>query len=182
MFLVPSLNPIRLRGVACEVDVEDVRPKPSCDQRITAVPRARRAKLRITWNATCGSFAQACTHRSPPLCPASKASPGNGGNSANAAGRRAASPNRSSKSAGPNPTVIVNCDGGRPSASPVSIGGASGALSTGPIGSPLPIWAPADAHVARTFCRSERSLLVTSKAAKANRSCAGVAIPAWCGP
>ena len=34
MLRVPSLNPIRLRGVACEVDVDDVRPKPSCDHRM----------------------------------------------------------------------------------------------------------------------------------------------------
>ena len=35
---VPSLKPKRLRGVACDVDVEDVRPKPSWLQRSAAVP------------------------------------------------------------------------------------------------------------------------------------------------
>ena len=36
MLAVPSLNPSRLRGVACAVDVDEVRPKPSCDQRMRA--------------------------------------------------------------------------------------------------------------------------------------------------
>ena len=64
---MPSLKPIRLRGVACSRLVDDVRPNPSCDQRIVAEPRAMRARLRTAWNATCGSSAQACTQRSPPL-------------------------------------------------------------------------------------------------------------------
>ena len=81
-------KPMRLRGAAWVADVDDVRPNPSCDQRITAVPRASRAKLRITWNATCGSFAQACTPRSPLLRPGSSASPGSAGMSASADGRR----------------------------------------------------------------------------------------------
>ena len=34
MFAVPSLKPNRLRGVACDVEVDEVRPKPSCDQRM----------------------------------------------------------------------------------------------------------------------------------------------------
>ena len=35
MLRVPSLKPIRLRGVSWARLVDDVRPKPSCDQRIT---------------------------------------------------------------------------------------------------------------------------------------------------
>ena len=35
---MPSLNPIRLRGVACVLVVEDVRPKPCWTQRTVAVP------------------------------------------------------------------------------------------------------------------------------------------------
>ncbi len=66
MLLVPSLKPIRLRGVACARLVVDVRPKPSCDQRITMTPRPMRARLRTAWNATCGSSAHAWTQRSPP--------------------------------------------------------------------------------------------------------------------
>ena len=114
MLRVPSLKPIRLRGVACAVDVDDVRPKPSCDQRITAVPRARRAKLRMTWKATCGSFAHACTHRSPPERSGCSASPGSAGNFSSAAGRCAARPNRSSNRDGPKPTVTVSAEAGRP--------------------------------------------------------------------
>ena len=64
---MPSLKPNRLRGVACYVDVDDVRPKPSWDQRSAALPKAIRARLRIACTATCGSSAQAWTHRSPSL-------------------------------------------------------------------------------------------------------------------
>ena len=74
MLFVPSLKPIRLRGVSCARLVDDVRPKPSCDQRITTPPRPMRARLRTAWNATCGSSAHACTQRSPPLCAGSSAS------------------------------------------------------------------------------------------------------------
>ena len=78
---MPSLKPIRLRGVACSRLVDDVRPNPSCDQRIVAEPRAMRARLRTAWNATWGSSAQACTHRSPPLRAASSSSPRSAGSS-----------------------------------------------------------------------------------------------------
>ena len=64
---MPSLKPNRLRGVACVVDVDDVRPKPSWDQRSAALPKAIRDRLRIACTATCGSSAQACTQRSPSL-------------------------------------------------------------------------------------------------------------------
>ena len=62
MLFVPSLKPMRLRGVAWARLVVDVRPNPSCDQRITTLPRPMRARLRTAWNATCGSSAQAWTH------------------------------------------------------------------------------------------------------------------------
>ena len=126
MLLVPSLKPMRLRGVAWPVLVVDVRPKPSCDQRMTTVPRPMRAKLRMTWNATCGSLEQAWTQRSPPLRAGSSASPGRAGRSASAAGRLAARPKRLSNRLGPKPTVMVSPPGGRPSASPVSTGGDCG--------------------------------------------------------
>lgn len=35
-FMVPSLKPIRFRGVAWLVDVDEVLPKPSCDHRRAA--------------------------------------------------------------------------------------------------------------------------------------------------
>ena len=63
---VPSLKPNRLRGVACSVDVDDVRPKPSCDQRTRRRPKPMRTRLRTACTATCGSFAQAWMQRSPP--------------------------------------------------------------------------------------------------------------------
>jgi hypothetical protein len=34
--MVPSLNPIRFRGVVWLVDVDDVLPKPNCDHRMAA--------------------------------------------------------------------------------------------------------------------------------------------------
>ena len=57
---VPSLKPNRLRGVAWPVLVEDVRPKPSCDQRTLTTPtpepdqvadgvRQRRPEPRRVW-------------------------------------------------------------------------------------------------------------------------------------
>src|SRR4029450_538230 len=64
-FMVPSLKPIRFRGVAWLVEVDDVRPKPSCDHLIAARPNAMRARLRTACTATWGSSAQAWTHRSP---------------------------------------------------------------------------------------------------------------------
>src|SRR3954469_24860947 len=79
MLAVPSLKPIRLRGVAWLRLVEAVRPKPSCDQRITTVPRPIRARLRIAWKATWGSSEQAWTQRSPPLSSWFSSSAGGGG-------------------------------------------------------------------------------------------------------
>ena len=67
MFAVPSFMPIRLRGVSWVRLVVDVRPKPSCDQRIVTVPRPIRAKFRTAWKATWGSSEQAWTQMSPPL-------------------------------------------------------------------------------------------------------------------
>jgi hypothetical protein len=46
------------RGAWARV-VDDVRPKPSCDQRSDARPNAIRARLRTACTATCGSSAQA---------------------------------------------------------------------------------------------------------------------------
>src|SRR3954468_12745113 len=57
MLFVPSLKPIRLRGVL----VLEVRPKPSWDHRITANPRPILARFLTAWKATCGSSAQAWT-------------------------------------------------------------------------------------------------------------------------
>ena len=128
MLAVPSLKPIRLRGVAWALEVVDVRPKPSCDQRTVTSPRPMRARLRTAWKATCGSFAQAWTQRSPPERSASSASPGRSGSSLSFAGRYFARPKRSrlSNSDAPKPKVTVRFAGVRSIASPVSSGGASG--------------------------------------------------------
>ncbi len=62
---MPSLKPIRFRGVRPIGLVVDVRPNPSWDQRSVTMPRPMRVRFRIAWNATCGSSAQACTATSP---------------------------------------------------------------------------------------------------------------------
>jgi hypothetical protein len=78
----------------------------------------------------------------------------------------------------PNPTVTVSCDAGSSSASPVSIGGACGLVSTEPIGSPSAIRAAAAAHAPSISCTDVTFVVVTSNAANARRSWAGVAMPA----
>ena len=117
MLAVPSLNPIRLRGVSWLRLVLEVRPKPSWDQRIATVPRPIRARLRTAWKATWGSSAQACTQRSPPLSSAFSSSAGSGGIWRSAAGRLAARPRpRLSNRPGPKPKVTVRLEGSRPTA------------------------------------------------------------------
>ena len=56
---VPSLKPKRFRGVACSVEVEEVRPKPSCIHRVETTPKPMRIRLCTAWTATCGSSAHA---------------------------------------------------------------------------------------------------------------------------
>ncbi len=68
------------------VEVEDVRPKPSWAQRMATVPKPIRARLRIACTATCGSWAQAWTHRSPLLRAGSRLSAGKCGSSRSAVG------------------------------------------------------------------------------------------------
>jgi hypothetical protein len=59
MLFVPSLKPMRLRGVFWALLVLEVRPNPSWDQRTTAAPRPILARFRTAWKAICGSSAQA---------------------------------------------------------------------------------------------------------------------------
>ncbi len=170
MFLVPSLSPIRLRGVSCSRVVVEVRPKPSCDHFSTTDPRPIRARLRTAWKATCGSSEHACTQRSPPEIAGSIASAGNGPNWRSDAGRCRARPNRStpsrSNSPGPKPKVIVSRLGRWPIASPVSSGGSNGSSLRGPAGSPAVIRAAASVQARSTSTSSARLVVVTSKAAK----------------
>jgi hypothetical protein len=89
-----------------------------------------------------------------------------------------------SKSVGPNPMVRVSRDGGRPSASPVSSGGAAGWPPTAPrpAGCPAVIASAAIVHSRSIAIRAVLSSVTTSKAAKCSRSWTGVAIPAWFAP
>src|SRR3954454_23208510 len=182
--------PNRLRGVAWPVDVDDVRPKPSCDQRTLTTPWPMRARLRTACTATCGSLAQAWTHRSPPLRAGSSSSPWNGGRACSGSGRRAAMPKRSRPSAvvnsvGPKPTVRVRPEAGSPMASPVSSRGAYSLPATAPIGPascPAVIRRAAAVQSWSSLTRTSRSSVMTSKATKCSRSCCGVVIPAWWRP
>jgi hypothetical protein len=56
-----------LRGVACAVEVVEVRPKPSSIQLCVTTPMPILARFRTAWKATSGLSAQAWTHRSPPV-------------------------------------------------------------------------------------------------------------------
>ena len=82
----------------------------------------------MAWNATFGSLAHDWIARSPSLLSGPISSPAKSGIGASAAGLRAAMPNGSparSNNEAPNPNVSVSDAGPRPSASPVSSGGAS---------------------------------------------------------
>ena len=172
MLLVPSLKPIRLRGVVWPAPVADARPKPSWDHLSTAVPRAALTMLRIAWNTTCGSSAQAWMHRSPSeIAGFITASPGMVPNGVSSAGILAASPNRSSNRLGPKPTVMVSECGPRSIDSPVSNGGCSS--RTGESLTSLPAVSRAAIAAQRPSIRlsSSTSVVVTSRAANISRSC-----------
>ncbi len=183
MLRVPSLKPSRLRGVCASGVVDEVLPKPSCDQRTETLPKPIRARLRTACTATCGSSEHACTHTSPPLRFLSRLSPGNCGRSTSASGRRSASPSFSNRP-GPNPIVSVSRDGFSPSASPVSSGGASARppYAPSPTACPAVIRRAAAVQSLSICTNSARSSVSRSNAAKCSLSCTGVAIPAWCPP
>ena len=101
MFAVPSLKPNMFRGVACALDVDEVRPKPSWLQRTATTPKPIRTRLRTAWTATWGSSEQAWMTMSPPERDGSRSSPTKPGRSRSASGRRSARPNRSSNRVGP---------------------------------------------------------------------------------
>ena len=186
MLRVPSLKPNMLRGVCASGVVEDVLPKPSCDQRTATLPKPIRARLRIACTATCGSSAQAWTHRSPPLRAGSRLSPGNV-RQVDERRRGAAPPGRTGPSS--------NRRGPKPMSG--SAGTAAGRAPRrcrpagprrAPPDAPSPT-APPGGHprgrlrpVLEQRTSSARSSVVTSNAAKCSRSCTGVAMPAWCAP
>ena len=167
----------------------DVRPKPSCDQRITTRAAADPGEvadrvegdLRVVGAGLDAEVAAASARVE--LVAGQRA----------AAARSAGGPLRRrarsglavrSNSVGPEAERDVSRAGGRPSASPVSSGGAAG--------SSLPSARRARPAVIRARRRRPRAQqrraaprgasLVRSNAAKCSRSCAGVAIPAWCAP
>jgi hypothetical protein len=182
---VPSLNPIRLRGVSWALSVLDVRPKPDCDHRRSTTLRPMRVRLRMAWKHTCGSLPQACTATSPSLREGSSSSPAKAGMATSGAGLRAAtrngSPGRSNNDA-PNPNVTVSDEGPRSSASPVSSGGASWSVLSVPTGRPAVMRREARVHSCSMPTSSSRSSVSTSYDANRSRDCAGVTIPAWCSP
>ena len=88
MLRVPSLKPMQVARRSAPVLVHDVFAEPELRpaHRVTT-PTPIRASWRIACTATCGSLAQAWTHRSPSLRAGSRSSPGKCGRSARAAGR-----------------------------------------------------------------------------------------------
>jgi hypothetical protein len=78
--------------------------------------------------------------------------------------------------------VTVRLAAGSPVASPVSAGTYCPGPSTAPPGSPRVIFSAAAVQRRNRSISSARLVLVTSKAAKASRSWAGVAMPAWWAP
>ena len=124
---MPSLIPNRLRGVAWPVEVDDVRPKPSCDQRTLTTPladpgqvahrvhrdlRVVGAGLDAQVPAAAGRVELVAGERRQV---GERLRPALGQPEAVAAVGAVNSP-------GPNPTVSVSPDGGRPSASPGVVG------------------------------------------------------------
>ena len=134
---MPSLNPNRFRGVVWLVEVDDVRPNPSCDQRIAARPKRDPGQvadrvhgdLRIVG---AGLDAEVTV----------------GPGRVEVVGREVRQPSQrrglpvgepepvlalaSRNRPGPKPKVMVSPAGGRPIASPVSSGGASYGPEVGP--------------------------------------------------
>ena len=130
---VPSLKPIRLRGVLLARGSSTTCGRSrAASSAVTTPPRPMRARLRTAWNATCGSSAQAWTQRSPPLRAGSSCVAGERAAASRSAGRARARPKPvavASKSAGP------EAEGDREPrrrrgrrASPVSAGGACGCV------------------------------------------------------
>ncbi len=133
-FAVPSLKPNRLRGVDCDVEVVDVRPKPELRpaDRDRAEADPGQVADRVHGHLRVLRRRPARTGRRP-------SGPGRGcrrGSAAGPSGRRAVGRRgrASRRTPGPKPNVIVSPAGGSPIASPVSSGGRSAAPSVGPTG------------------------------------------------
>ena len=178
---VPSLKPIRLRGVAWVAGGGRTCGRSRAGTSAsTPTPRPIRARLRIAWKATCGSLEQAWIARSPPERPGSRSSPGRDGRSRSAAGRRrgqaeAVVEQRRAEAGGDGqlPTAAG------PRASPVSAGGASGRLESPGHGQARVIAAAAVVH---SRSRSRSSPAVGRSSRRTRRTPAGPAPRSRCRP
>ena len=188
---MPSLKPNRLRGVAWPVLVDDVRPNPSCDQRTLTTPGAEpdqvadgvHGDLRIVGAGLDAQIAAAdrrveLVARERGQLGQRRGTPGGEAEAVRAvgvvnrvrpepdgqrqAGRRAGRWPRRCRPAARTARRRRRRPGRRPS--PRSSGGRP----------------PSTAFSIATS--SSRLSVVTSKATKCSRSCAGVTIPAWCAP
>ena len=190
---MPSLKPNRLRGVVCvgRWSTRCGRSRAATSASPT-VPKPIRARLRIACTATCGSSAQAWTHRSPPAARrVERRRPGSAGAARRASGCRSARPNRSRPSPSRN-SAGPEAEGEREAArrQPERLAGVVAAeRRTAPSTAPIarPAARPSSARRPRsTRCSSatssSRSSVVTSNAAKCSRSWPGVTMPAWCSP
>ncbi len=103
---MPSMNPIRLRGTV--PDGRAGEQKPSIRQFACMPPRVLLAMSRSACTTVSGLPALSCRIRSPPHWAGSRLSFGNDGIGTRCAGRRDASPYRSSNSVEPTPNVTVS--------------------------------------------------------------------------
>ena len=168
--LVPSLNPMRLRGVSWARLVLDVRPKPTWVQRSTAVPRRRGSGCGWRGSRPAGR-PRTPARRGRRRCARDRARRlAKAGRSASGAGRLAASPYRSTPVA--REQSRAETEGEReprrrrdPTASPVSSGGAARSLLVSPtrrtLGHPLCRAGPVAQQRSST---SRRSSVVRSNA------------------
>ena len=185
---MPSLKPMRLRGVAwsrssswcCRSRAAIQRSSTSAapDARAGCARRGRRPAGRRRRPGRTGRR----------RCARGRAGRRAAARAAAARGPRASSPKRSSprssNSAGPKPTVTVSRDGRQP-VGLAGVGGRDRGLRPRrrPSGAPRSCARAAAVHVRSSSRRSARVVGHEVEGARSrSRSCAGVAMPAWCAP
>ena len=175
---IPSLNPIRLRGVpAGRGGLE----KPSMRHSGCITPRVCRVRSRSACSTVSVLPALSCTLRSPPHCAGSRSSLGKVRIAVSPAGLRAASPYRSSNREAPTPTVIVSPSGTTVGPStPESAGGAP--IPSGGGVPPAVRKRARSVSVASRPASSARLAAVTVKAVTMVRRAGLARMPGWCGP
>lgn len=175
---VPSLKPIRLRGVP---EGRGGDTKPSMRQRTCISPRVCRATSRRACATVSGWSAQSWSIRSPWHQASSGSSSGKTSIGRSLRGRREARPKRSSKSEAPTATVAVSPSAGTTGPSTPE----SGSGAEMPSGSGTP---PAvrnrrrSVRVRSRVVSSARSRAVTSKEVNTAWRWRGVRMPAWWAP